>query len=119
MVNSEFVHGLDDQELLNFIIIGRNIWDEGNTTGVAMPPRGGNPGLTDGGKLTRRAYALGNFSRFVRPGFERVNATNSPLRGVFVSAYQAPDSARFAVIAINSNAAKRGDVDEVIVTGGY
>jgi mono/diheme cytochrome c family protein len=56
LVNSEFVHGLNDQELLQFIIVGRNIWDEGNTTGVAMPARGGNPGLTDEDILDIIAY---------------------------------------------------------------
>ncbi len=44
---STFVHGLNDAELLQFIITGRPITDPLNTTGVAMPPRGGNPGFSD------------------------------------------------------------------------
>ena len=47
LIASEFVHGLSDDELLQFIIVGRQPWDEGNTTGVAMPARGGNPALSD------------------------------------------------------------------------
>jgi len=47
LVASEFVHGLTDEELLNFVKTGRPIWDPANTTGVDMPPRGGNPALTD------------------------------------------------------------------------
>jgi disulfide bond formation protein DsbB len=47
LVESPFVHGLSDEELLNFIIMGRDSFDPLNTTGVAMPPRGGNPALTD------------------------------------------------------------------------
>lgn len=47
LIESEFVLNLTDQELLNFIIVGRQPWDEGNTTGIAMPPRGGNPIITD------------------------------------------------------------------------
>lgn len=38
---------LSDAELVAFIIKGRAPGEKGNTTGVAMPPKGGNPALTD------------------------------------------------------------------------
>ncbi|HOU40882.1 MAG TPA: cytochrome c [Promineifilum sp.] len=44
---SEFLLTVDDHELLNFIKTGRPISDPANTTGVDMPPKGGNPALTD------------------------------------------------------------------------
>ena len=44
---SEFVKGLSDAELLDFIKKGRDTGDPLNTTGVAMPPKGGNPALSD------------------------------------------------------------------------
>ncbi len=44
---SEFVKGLSDEELLDFIKKGRPASDPANTTGVDMPPKGGNPALTD------------------------------------------------------------------------
>jgi len=44
---STFVHGLSDDDLLHFITVGRPVTDPMNTTGVMMPPRGGNPSLTD------------------------------------------------------------------------
>ncbi|MEO8392505.1 MAG: c-type cytochrome [Chloroflexota bacterium] len=47
LVESQFVHGLTDEELLLVVIKGRDTSDILNTTGVAMPPRGGNPSLTD------------------------------------------------------------------------
>ncbi len=47
LIESPFVHGLSDQELVAFIIKGRAATDAGNTTGIAMPPRGGNPAITD------------------------------------------------------------------------
>ena len=47
LVASEFVSGLTDEELLAFIKVGRPVWDPANTTGVDMPPRGGNPALMD------------------------------------------------------------------------
>jgi disulfide bond formation protein DsbB len=56
LVTSEFVHGLTDQELLDFIKTGRPMWDPLNTTGVDMPPRGGNPALTDEQLLNIVAY---------------------------------------------------------------
>lgn len=47
LTTSEFVAGLSDAELLEFIKKGRPIDDPLNTTGVEMPPRGGNMTLTD------------------------------------------------------------------------
>ena len=43
------------------------------------------------GQVTRRAYALGNWSRFVRPGFVRVDATPSPQTWVYVQRIHRPD----------------------------
>ncbi len=47
-------------------------------------------------------YALAQFSRFVRPGYVRANATPSPVAGVYVSAYYG--SGYTVIVAINSNA---------------
>ena len=47
LANSEFVQSMTDEELVAFIAVGRGAADPDNTTGVAMPPKGGNPSLTD------------------------------------------------------------------------
>ena len=47
LLDSAFVHGLSDEELQAFIITGRAATDRDNTTGIAMPPRGGNTATTD------------------------------------------------------------------------
>lgn len=47
LTTSEFVAGLTDDELLEFLIVGRSDTDPANTTGIEMPPRGGNASLTD------------------------------------------------------------------------
>jgi glucuronoarabinoxylan endo-1,4-beta-xylanase len=61
-----------------------------------------NYGLVDtNNKPTYYGYALAQFSKFVRPGSVRVNATASPSSGVFVSAYRGSSSS--AIVAINSN----------------
>lgn len=47
MTTSTFIQGLNDQELLTFVKTGRPTSDPLNTTGVDMPPKGGNPALND------------------------------------------------------------------------
>ena len=47
MTTSELIAGKTDAELLDFIKVGRAPDDPLNTTGVLMPPKGGNPALTD------------------------------------------------------------------------
>ena len=44
---SEFIRSTTDSNLLAFIKEGRPTGDPENTTGVDMPPKGGNPALTD------------------------------------------------------------------------
>ncbi len=53
---SEFLLTVNDQELLQFVKTGRPISDPANTTGVDMPPKGGNPALTDEQLLDIIAY---------------------------------------------------------------
>jgi disulfide bond formation protein DsbB len=47
MTISAFIKSLSDNELLAFVKTGRPVSDSENTTGVDMPPRGGNPDLDD------------------------------------------------------------------------
>lgn len=47
LATSDFVSSKSDAELIVFIKSGRPIWDADNTTGVDMPPKGGNPAITD------------------------------------------------------------------------
>ena len=56
MTTSTFIAGLDDAQLLDFIKKGRDTGDALNTTGVAMPPKGGNPALNDQKLLDIIAY---------------------------------------------------------------
>ena len=53
---SEFLLTVDDQELLEFVKTGRPVGHPDNTTGVDMPPKGGNPALTDEQLLDIIAY---------------------------------------------------------------
>jgi mono/diheme cytochrome c family protein len=47
LTTSTFVAEKSDVELVDFIKVGRDPSDPLNTTGVAMPPKGGNPALKD------------------------------------------------------------------------
>lgn len=44
---STFVAEKSDSELVEFLKVGRPASDPANTVGVDMPPKGGNPALTD------------------------------------------------------------------------
>lgn len=47
LVDSEFVDGLNADGFVTFVVAGRQPFDEANSSGILMPARGGNPGLTD------------------------------------------------------------------------
>ena len=53
---SEFCKSLDDDALLDFLKRGRDPGDPKNTTGIAMPPKGGNPALSEDDLLDVIAY---------------------------------------------------------------
>jgi disulfide bond formation protein DsbB len=53
---SEFLREKNDAEMLEFIKTGRPSGDPLNTTGVDMPPKGGNPALSDEQILDIIAY---------------------------------------------------------------
>jgi glucuronoarabinoxylan endo-1,4-beta-xylanase len=61
---------------------------------------GDNEGLTDtNGNIAKRAYAIGNWSKFIRPGWHRVDLTNTTrLR---VTAFEDAIGSLGAVIALN------------------
>jgi glucuronoarabinoxylan endo-1,4-beta-xylanase len=51
------------------------------------------------GTIAKRAYAIGNWSRFVRPGWQRIGVTNSgPL---LITAFKGPRQ-QFAVVVVNN-----------------
>ena len=57
----------------------------------------------------KRLYTIGNYSRFVRPGYVRINTDSNPVADVFVTAYKDTDSEKFAIVAINN-----GDREQTI-----
>ena len=53
---SEFVASVSEADLIKFVKTGRPSWDEANTTGLDMPPKGGDPTLDDQGLADVVAY---------------------------------------------------------------
>lgn len=47
MYNNEFIQSQSNADLIVFIAVGRSTTDPNNTTGVDMPPKGGNSSLTE------------------------------------------------------------------------
>lgn len=56
LTTSEFVNSKTDAEMVEFIKTGRPASDPLNTTKVDMPPKGGNPALTDQDIINIVAY---------------------------------------------------------------
>jgi glucuronoarabinoxylan endo-1,4-beta-xylanase len=57
-------------------------------------------------KPTYYGFAIGQFSRFVQPGFSRYNATDAPSAGIYVSAYSGNQGGvtHYVIVAINAGA---------------
>ncbi len=47
IADSKFVSERTDDQLVAYVKVGRRVDDPLNTTGIDMPPKGGNPALTD------------------------------------------------------------------------
>jgi glucuronoarabinoxylan endo-1,4-beta-xylanase len=83
---------------------------------VMIGPDNDNAGLmTSDGTVSKRAYMLGNYSKFVRPGFHRIDATHTPQSGVLVSAYKHASTGALVIVVINQN---NSDVSQTFTLNG-
>lgn len=57
--------------------------------------------MKEDGTISKRGYNMAHFSKFVRPGYVRVDATRNPASSVYVSAYKGDNKA--VIVAINKN----------------
>ncbi len=63
-----------------------------------------NEGLCDtNGVPAKRLYTMGNYSKFIRPGYIRVASTVNPSSNVTTSAYINTSPGKYVIIAINNN----------------
>ena len=77
----------------------------GNSTG-SCATSAGTCGLVDNsGNLTVMGEVMGQYSKFIQPGYVRASATANPVSGVYVSAYTGTVSStqHYVIVAINTN----------------
>lgn len=57
--------------------------------------------MKEDGTISKRGYNMAHFSKFVRPGYVRVDAAANPSNGIYISAYKGDNKA--VIVAINKN----------------
>jgi hypothetical protein len=100
--------GLAWAENIHDFIVGENgsAWMYWNlsSTHPGGGPNGCNDGLTGATfSKPKRFYTVGNWSKFVRPGWVRIDSTSNPAEGIYVTAFKEVSSGNFAIVAINQN----------------
>ena len=61
-------------------------------------------GTNDSGKkgeVTKRGYIMSQYSRFIRPGYHRIECNSYPQSSIYVSAYKDSSSSKVVVVALN------------------
>ena len=59
--------------------------------------------IKENGRISKRGYCMAHFTKFVRPGAVRVDATKNPVNGVNVSAYKSRNDDSLVIVAVNTN----------------
>ncbi len=54
--------------------------------------------INSGGGFNKKGYIMAQYSKFVRPGYQRVDATYNPSTGVYISAYK---GSKVVIVAVN------------------
>jgi len=76
-----------------------------------------NSALTDfNGNIPKRAYVTGNWSKFVRPGWVRIDVNVNPQTGVDVTAFKETATGNFAIVVVNENG---NNVEQNISLSGF
>ncbi|HEY5958370.1 MAG TPA: hypothetical protein VIV60_17520 [Polyangiaceae bacterium] len=78
-----------------------NVMVTGQMSAYVFWPVKRSYGPISNGAVTKRGGCMGQWSKFVRPGSYRVDATASPASGVSLSAYKSDTS--IVIVAVNTN----------------
>ena len=78
-----------------------NVMVTGQMSAYVFWPIKRSYGPINSGAVTKRGGCMGQWSKFVRPGSYRVDATASPASGVSLSAYKSDTSV--VIVAVNTN----------------
>jgi O-glycosyl hydrolase len=71
--------------------------------------------LLNAGAATKRLWSMGQYSRFVRPGWVTIGTTEDTPSGLGITAFKDPASSAFAIVVVNEAAA---DVSESFTLNG-
>ena len=87
-------------------LVTQNSYD--NEGLIFQPGKGpdAGPGGQPVGDVTsppKRLYTVGNYSKFVRPGYKRIDVSGSVPASVLATAYQDPAKHTIAIVAINND----------------
>jgi O-glycosyl hydrolase len=74
----------------------------------------GYAGLVDNGNATKRMWAMGQYSRFVRPGWVRIGESDDG--GLDITAFKDPVSGKFALVVVNTSTTT--DINETFTLNG-
>jgi glucuronoarabinoxylan endo-1,4-beta-xylanase len=63
-----------------------------------------NTGLmnADGATIPQRLWAVGNYSKFIQPGYYRIDCPGNPQNGILLSCYQSTSTNTLVLVAINN-----------------
>jgi glucuronoarabinoxylan endo-1,4-beta-xylanase len=114
----ETEHYFDDDSMKNIMALAQELHDCMVTASmnayVYWWITYGNGLATSSGTIFKRAYTLGQFAKYIRPGYYRVDATANPATGVSVSAYRGED--KVVIVAVNTGSASVNQ--NFVVRGG-
>lgn len=68
-------------------------------------PIGDGNNNTIAGEITKRGYIMSQYSRFIRPGFLRVDVDDNPQAGVYLTAYRSDD--QVVIVAVNTSTSSK------------
>jgi hypothetical protein len=112
----ETEHYFDDDTMTNVMNLGKEIHDcmvTGSMNAyVYWWITYGNGLATSSGTIFKRAYVIGQFAKYIRPGYSRVDATANPVTNVNVSAYKG--DGKVVIVAVNTGT---GSVTQNFVLG--
>jgi glucuronoarabinoxylan endo-1,4-beta-xylanase len=110
-----FVSGAEDPTMTNGLVVANTIYQALTVANMnawhywwIYTANAGNSALWDVGSSTwaKRMWVMGNFSRWARPGYFRVDVGGvAPPSGVSVIAFQNPADGTLSIVVINSGGA--------------
>jgi glucuronoarabinoxylan endo-1,4-beta-xylanase len=91
------------QSIHEYLTIGANAWMFWSLDcGEQFYNQANNMCLTDQrSRLAKRAFVLGQYAKFVRPGWQRIGVSNQG--GLLITAYKSPEN-KFAIVVVNGTA---------------